>query len=954
MNASFENTYLKLVIGANGQALHFIDKKTGKDYCKPGTPFARITKGGADFPATGASRQGDLLKLRFGKSGVEAAMKITSLKDYFIAEVVSVTSPPTPPLEREGGIDTFTTIDVPLTTKGSIEEPFAGCALALDLQSRIEAWPGPCKRLQAMTYKRFGFVGAKVAIIGCPPSKMRGVLQKAVSAAPDMPHSALGGPWAMDAPAARGSYLFNFDGITVQSADAWINLAKSLGMTQIDFHGGGSFRFGDCRPNPSTYPNGFADLKAAIDKLHAAGLRAGLHTYAFMIAKDCPWVTPVPDPRLACDRVLTLSDPISETDATVNVDESTKDMSIDTGFFVRNSVTIRIDEELITYTGISDEGSSGNSVAGRFTGCTRGALATRVSAHAKGAKVHHLLQCFGLFAPDGDSTLFTEIAQKTADAFNECGFDNIYLDALDAEDVPGGPENGWHYGSKFVWDICKKLNKPALMEMSTFHHHLWCVRSRMGAWDHPSRSYKTFIDNHCAANESNKRIFLPSELGWWTIKLWGGAQVEPTYPDIMEYLCCKCLGNDTGYAIMGINPASYDADPFARRLAAISKRYEELRLSGKVPESIKAKLRQPGKEFSLEVDPNGDWRFRPIRYDKHKVEALDSHSNVWKLKNDFGSQPLRLRIEALLSAGAYDAPGNIVLADFADPSSFTGHHSPPTISAKLTTASSPSILSLSKGAPGTVSGCFTAGSSRASRKGAWAMLERTFTPALNLAAQQGMGVWIHGDGQGEILNFQVQSPHHVSEAMAEHYVIVDFTGWRYFELIEPEGERFQDYVWPYNQPKLTWDKETESADNAPQHWISGQYGIYRESVAYDQIATLSIWYNNLPPGKTVKTYISPIKALPLEDKKLTNPTVTVGGKTLTFPVEIESGFYLEFNSISDCKLYNRAGAMVGEVKPVGDVPTIGRGENEVELRVTAEGATPRAFVTVITEGEPLR
>lgn len=933
MDASFENNYLRLSFSSDGQSLHFIDKKTGKDYCRPGAGLGgfQITSGCQVYTPTEAQRAGDDLLLKFGDSPYKATINISNRGGYFVAETTSLTG---------GPVDEFA-FCIPLTLAGNIDEPFAGCALALDLKTRIDAWPGPCKQLLATTYKRFGFVGAKIAIIGCPPSEMRGMLQEAVTAAPDMPHSALGGPWAMDAPAARGSYLFNFDGVTVQNADAWINLAKSLGMTQIDFHGGGSFRFGDCRPNPEVYPNGFADLKAAIDKLHAAGIRAGLHTYAFMIAKECPWVTPVPDPRLACDRVLTLSDPISESDATVKVDESTKDMSRDIGFFVRNSVTIRIDEELITYTGIGKEPPYS------FTGCTRGALGTRISAHAKGAKVHHLLECFGLFAPDGDSTLFTEIAQKTADAFNQCGFDNIYLDALDAEDVPGGPENAWHYGSKFVWDICKKLDKPALMEMSTFHHHLWCVRSRMGAWDHPSRSYKQFIDNHLAANELNKRIFLPSEMGWWAIKTWGGAQVEPTLPDVMEYLLCKCLASDTGYALMSINPATYDADPFARRLAAISKRYEELRLSGKVPEKIKAKLRQPGKEFSLEVDTNGAWRFRPIRYDKHKVEAIDTHSNLWQLKNEFGSQPLRLRIEALLSAGSYDAPGNIVMADPADPSAFTGHHSPPSISAELT-ASSDQIKT------GTASGCFTATNSKSSRKGAWTMLEKTFTPPLNLAAQQGMGVWIYGDGQGEILNFQVQSPHHVTEAMAEHYVTVDFTGWRYFELVEPEGARFQDYQWPYNQPKLTWDKESGSGDNAPQHWVSGQYGIYRESVSYDQIATLSIWYNNLPPGKTVKTYISPIKALPLQYKKLTNPTITIGGKTLTFPVQIESGSYLEFNSISDCKLYNAAGAMVSEVKPVGDVPTMVRGANSITFNATAEGATPRAYVTVITEGSPLR
>ena len=678
MDAAFENRYLRLVVGGDGRSLHFVDRATGRDYCRPGTSFASIVKGGASFAASKAVRDGDSLRLVFGESGVEATLRIESKGDYLTMEVMSVAGE---------GVDAFNTIDVPLTLKGSLDEPFGACALALDLKSNIHAWPGLCSRLQATSVKRFGFVGAKVAIIGCPPDKMREILKETVNAADEMPHSALGGPWAEDAPEVQGSYLFNFDGITETNADAWIKVARSLGFTQIDFHGGGSFRFGDCRPNPGLYPDGFASMKAAIDKLHAAGIRAGLHTYAFMIAKDCPWVTPVPDPRLACDKVLTLSEPISESATTILVDESTADMSMDTGFFVRNSVTLRIDDELIIYTGLSKKSPYS------FTGCTRGAYGTKASAHAKGAKAHHLLECFGLFVPDGDSTLFDEVVQRTADAFNQCGFDNIYLDALDAEDVPGGAENGWHYGSKFAWELCKKLDKPALMEMSTFHHHLWCVRSRMGAWDHPNRSYKRFIDNHCAANDVNKRFFMPSEMGWWAIKAWGGAQVEPTLPDVMEYLCCKCLANDTGYALMLITPEVYQSSPFAQRLAEISRRYEDLRLSKNVPESIKAKLRQPGKEFTLDGDLASGWRFRPIRYDKHKAEAASGASAVWKVTNEFGKQPVRLRIEALLSARQYDAGGNATLAEFSDPAQFAVHHAPPGVKAEMSSAVAPGDVS---------------------------------------------------------------------------------------------------------------------------------------------------------------------------------------------------------------------------------------------------------------------
>ena len=78
-----------------------------------------------------------------------------------------------------------------------------------------------------------------------------------------------------------------------------------------------------------------------------------------------------------------------------------------------------------------------------------------------------------------------------------------------------------------------------------------------------------------------------------------------------------------------------------------------------------------------------------------------------------------------------------------------------------------------------------------------------------------------------MLNVQLRSPTHISHGIGDHYIPIDFTGWRYFELIEPEGERHAEYPWPYG----------------------GIYSIYRESVNYGQVASLGLWYNNLPPGK---------------------------------------------------------------------------------------------------------
>lgn len=908
---TFQTEYVKWAISVDGRSVGWVDLRDQQDYCPPSRPpVATVRKAGKYHAATAAKMEDGLLQLQFGDAGVQVVLRVTAKPAYVLVAVVSLAG---------DGAEELVLVDLPLTLTGQSGEPLAACALALNLKTNVQALPQPSSRLRAVCYPRFGFAGAQVALIGCPPDALRKTMQEVVSAAHELPKSPLGGPWALGQPINQGSYLFNFADMSEDKVDGWIKLAKRLGMTQIDFHGGNSFRFGDCRPNPKTYPRGYDSLKAVIDRLHAAGIAAGLHTYAFFIAKDCPWVTPVPDPRLAKDATFTLAEPLTAEATMVPVLETTEKMSAITGFFVRNSVTLQIDDELITYTGVTKEAPF------QFTGCRRGACGTRVAAHAQGARVHHLKECFGLFVPDADSTLLAEVAGKTAEAYNRCGFDMIYLDALDGEDILGGQENGWHYGSKFAFEIFKRLEKPALMEMSTFHHHLWYIRSRYCAWDHPTRSHKRFVDMHLEDNLRNRRMFMPGEFGWWALKNWSGAQGERTFPDDIEYLMGKCLATDTGMAMMGIDPGNVDQIPALPGLADIIRRYEDLRHSGQVPAAIKERLSQPGAEFMLIGDLAGGWQFRPVQYTKHRVEAGE-WSRAWRVENAFARQPARLRIEALMSAGPYDAPGNVTVADFTKPEEF------PSTSAAgdFRVGLKPSEEQVKTGG---ASGLYAATNSGATPRGAWTRVERPFDPPLDLSKHQALGLWVYGDGQQQVLNLQLRSPWHVSHAIGDHYIPVDFTGWRYFELIEPEGERHAQYAWPYG----------------------GIYSIYRESVSYGQIASLGLWYNNLPPGKRAACYLSPIQALPLVSTKLVNPAISIGGKRIVFPVEIESGCYLECNSAEDCRLYGPQGQLLRSIAPEGEIPSLEAGTNEVRLECdVSAGASSRANVTVVSLGEPLK
>ncbi len=120
-------------------------------------------------------------------------------------------------------------------------------------------------------------------------------------------------------------------------------------------------------------------------------------------------------------------------------------------------------------------------------------------------------------------------------------------------------------------------------------------------------------------------------------------------------------------------------------------------------------------------------------------------------------------------------------------------------------------------------------------------------------------------------------------------------------------------------------------------------------VAYDKIDSLTVGCINIPKDKEVRCCISPIKALPYVTTRLANPSVTIGGKRITFPTQLESGYYIDFRSSADCKVYGPQGELVGEIKPQGEVPVLKAGENQVEFNCGIDSpVNPRASVTIIS------
>ncbi len=176
--------------------------------------------------------------------------------------------------------------------------------------------------------------------------------------------------------------------------------------------------------------------------------------------------------------------------------------------------------------------------------------------------------------------------------------------------------------------------------------------------------------------------------------------------------------------------------------------------------------------------------------------------------------------------------------------------------------------------------------------------------------------------------------------MAEHYVTVDFTGWRYFELLfqERDAERNGEYLWPYNCQGIVAYKDA----------------VYRSPLVKKAIASLNIFYNNLPPNDNVKCYISPVKALSAVKKRFVNPRLTINGSHIVLPVSLESGQYLECLSSTSCVLYDENGRKIKDLTIGGEVPLLRAGDNSVAFTCDAPEGYARAKITLISSGEPLK
>ena len=244
------------------------------------------------------------------------------------------------------------------------------------LKERLVAALGH-KKYTAPSYNDEGVVGSKIALFGCHPDKVLELIE-AIELNEKLPHPTLNGVWSKRAISATAAYLIMY--FDTETIDEAINLTQKAGLKYL-YHGGPFHNWGAFDLQEKAFPKNWESMRWCVDKAEQNGIKVGLHTLSNFVTTNDPYVTPVPDERLA---------KVGSSELVHSIDAQQKNIEIaDPTFFnemeENNLHAVLIGKELIRYEAVSKD------KPWTLLNCERGAFGTAASTHNNGEKISKLI-----------------------------------------------------------------------------------------------------------------------------------------------------------------------------------------------------------------------------------------------------------------------------------------------------------------------------------------------------------------------------------------------------------------------------------------------------------------------------------------------------------------------------------------------------------------------------------
>jgi hypothetical protein len=435
-----------------------------------------------------------------------------------------------------------------------------------------------------------GVVGSKIALFGCGEEEALATLGE-IEVAEGLPHPTIEGEWGKTAPSASAAYvILPFTEATVDRA---VDLTLQAGLTYL-YHPEPFANWGHFELGPD-FPNGVEGLKEAVEKAGARGVRVGVHTLSNFITTNDPYVTPVPDPRLARVGSTRLTGDVSDSAGEIGIDDP-----VFFNQFENNHVRAAVvGKEIIRYRAVSQ------APPWKLMDVERGAFGTRATHHSAGDSIGKLADhAYRVFLSDAE--LGREMAETLADLFNRTGLRQISFDGLEGNRSTGmGNYGEILFTSAWYNALSDDIRSHYIADASRTSHYFWHIYTRMN-WGEPW--YAGFRESQTEYRLKNQAYFrrnmMPGMLGWFQMR------PETSVEDI-EWMLARSAAFDAGYAFVTSFDA-VEANGRSEEILDLIGNWEEARLAGAFSPDQKARMEDIGNEFHLKRAEGGGWVLHQI------------------------------------------------------------------------------------------------------------------------------------------------------------------------------------------------------------------------------------------------------------------------------------------------------------------------------------------------------
>lgn len=443
----------------------------------------------------------------------------------------------------------------------------------------------------APPFENGGVIGTKIALFGCAVDNILDTIGR-IEMAEGLPHPTIDGEWGKTARSASAAYIIM--GFGEADMDKAISVTQKAGLRYL-YHPGPFQSWGHFELNPQQFPNGVAGLKSCVDKARQAGIYVGVHTLSNFITPNDPYVTPVPDPRLA---------KVGTSVLTENIDDLQRNIPIESPDFFNqfknnHLKTILVGDELIRYGRVSEQ------APWRLLDCVRGAFNTQASNHAKGEKISKLADhAYRVFLTNPELSI--EMSKNIADLFNKTGLRQISFDGLEGNRSTGMGNYGEILFTQTWYDhLNENIRQHYIADASRTSHFFWHIYTRMN-WGEPW--YAGFRESQTEYRLKNqayfKRNLMPAMLGWFKMT------AETSIEDI-EWMLARSAAFNAGYGFV-VNYKDLEQNANADQILEVLGRWERARMADVFSDEQKKRMQDINNEFQLVAVSQHEWQLSQI------------------------------------------------------------------------------------------------------------------------------------------------------------------------------------------------------------------------------------------------------------------------------------------------------------------------------------------------------